>query len=220
MRTLGGLFVALLLAGALSAQYRGNITGTVGNVLYPAGTPGSSPFITSAGSNVVYPGGGGVRTGIRGQRQSGIGATPGIGGISYGYAYPVYVPAYDPSMYAAPTDGSSAPPAQQSPNVIVIYPPQGPPVAPMPPAHPSMQIYQAPPEQAAEESSDTDHYLFAFKDHSIYSVVAYWVDGDTLHYFTNANTHKQCPLSLLDRDLTERLNKESGSELKLPADKK
>jgi hypothetical protein len=46
--------------------------------------------------------------------------------------------------------------------------------------------------------------------------VAYWVDGDTLHYFTSANTHNQASVSLVDRDLTERLNKESGLEVKLP----
>ena len=46
--------------------------------------------------------------------------------------------------------------------------------------------------------------------------MAYWVDGDTLHYFTSGDTHKQVPLSMLDRDLTDRLNRESGTELKLP----
>ena len=46
----------------------------------------------------------------------------------------------------------------------------------------------------------------AFKDHTIYTAVAYWVDGDTLHYFTSGNTHNQVSLSLVDRELTERLN--------------
>jgi endonuclease YncB( thermonuclease family) len=68
------------------------------------------------------------------------------------------------------------------------------------------------PDSTAEPS----HYLIAFKDHTIYSAVAYWVDGDTLHYFTSANTHNQVSLSLIDRDLTERLNKESGLDVKLP----
>jgi len=49
--------------------------------------------------------------------------------------------------------------------------------------------------------------------------VAYWVDGDTLHYFTSGNTHNQVSLSLIDRDLTQRLNKESGLEVNLPAAK-
>jgi endonuclease YncB( thermonuclease family) len=59
-------------------------------------------------------------------------------------------------------------------------------------------------------------YGYPVKDHTIYSAVAYWVDGDTLHYFTSGNTHNQASLSLIDRDLTERLNKESGLDVSLP----
>jgi endonuclease YncB( thermonuclease family) len=70
--------------------------------------------------------------------------------------------------------------------------------------------------QSVEDEFEPSHYLIAFKDHSVYSAVAYWVDGDTLHYFTSGNTHNQVSVSLVDRDLTERLNKESGLELKLP----
>jgi len=51
------------------------------------------------------------------------------------------------------------------------------------------------------------HHLFA---------VAYWVDGDTLHYFTSGNTHNQASVSLVDRELTERLNRELGIDFKLP----
>jgi endonuclease YncB( thermonuclease family) len=68
----------------------------------------------------------------------------------------------------------------------------------------------------AQEQTAPDHYLIALKDHTIYSVVAYWVDGDTLHYFTAGNVHNQASLSLVDRDLTARLNKESGTEINLP----
>jgi hypothetical protein len=50
-------------------------------------------------------------------------------------------------------------------------------------------------------------------------VVAYWADNDTLHYFTAGNVHNQVSLSLVDRDLTTRLNRESGAEVKLPSDK-
>jgi len=42
------------------------------------------------------------------------------------------------------------------------------------------------------------------------------VDGETLHYFTDGSTHNQVSLSLVDRELTERLNKETGSDLRLP----
>jgi len=49
--------------------------------------------------------------------------------------------------------------------------------------------------------------------------VAYWVDGDTLHYFLPGNTHNQVSLALVDRDLTQRLNRESGVEVHLPVGK-
>ena len=71
----------------------------------------------------------------------------------------------------------------------------------------------------AAEPPAADRFLFAFNDHSIYSAVAYWVDGGTLHYFTSGDTHKQAPLSTLDRAFTERLNRGSGSALKLPPEK-
>jgi endonuclease YncB( thermonuclease family) len=110
--------------------------------------------------------------------------------------------------------------------VTVIYPPQPAPVIinqygsdyPAPPARPRM--YEPPVESTGDSyatPSETAHYLLAFKDHTIYSAIAYWVDGDTLHYFTAGNTHNQASLSLIDRDLTQRLNQESGVEVKLPA---
>ena len=53
-------------------------------------------------------------------------------------------------------------------------------------------------------------------DRTIYAAVAYWVEGDTLHYFTSGNTHNQASLSMIDKPLTDRLNKELGVDMKLP----
>jgi hypothetical protein len=50
--------------------------------------------------------------------------------------------------------------------------------------------------------------------------VAYWFDGDTLHYFTTGSTHNQASVSLLDRELTMRLNKELGIDFHIPEPKK
>ena len=124
------------------------------------------------------------------------------------------LPYVDPTQAAPAQDAG---PAQAPPNVVVVYASQ-PPQSPAPEtAHPSMQVYDSgPAPQPADETPAPTSYLFAFKDHSIYSAVAYWVDGETLHYFTTGSTHKQVPLSSLDRDLTERLNQESGADLKLP----
>ena len=62
-----------------------------------------------------------------------------------------------------------------------------------------------PSNPTAEPSS---YYLIAFKDNSIYSALAYWIEGETLHYVTAGNNHNQVSLSLVDRPLTERLNRE------------
>ena len=90
-------------------------------------------------------------------------------------------------------------PQQQQPNVTIIYPPQQPtPVIVMgtPPGQPgdvprsSMQDYppqpQAPPVPYTAHAGRAPYYLLAFKDHSIYSAIGYWVDGDTLHYMRPA----------------------------------
>ena len=87
---------------------------------------------------------------------------------------------------------------------------------------PPANVYEAPrPADSVSEPepAESNRYLLAFKDHTIYSAVAYWVDGDTLHYFTTGNTHNQASLSLIDRELTERLNRELGIDFKLPAAK-
>lgn len=198
MRTLAGLSMAMVFAGALLAQHSG---GRVGGGGFHGGGGGGG-FHLGGGSGLV---GGGRRA------------------VTVPYAYPVYVGSgyyYTPDYATGYTDGSygMAPPAQ-APNVTVIYPPlpapaMGSQFGPGPNPEP-VSPYQ-PSAAQADDQSAPDHYLLALKDHTIYSVVAYWVDGDTLHYFTAGNVHNQASLSLVDRDLTARLNKGSGLEVKLP----
>ncbi|MDR3699891.1 MAG: hypothetical protein P4L56_09675 [Candidatus Sulfopaludibacter sp.] len=231
MRTLVGFAIALLVSCTGFAQYRGStqpyVTGGFGSAVYPAGTAATNPGLQRITPNVVYPGGGGPRLVVpntngganRGFRHGGNG--------SFVYAYPVYVGGYsgftDPSMY----DGSAAPPQQQpqqqsSGGVTIIMPPAQPPVVinQYSGAPPNPQMIAVPPDDTNAQETDTTpeapHYLLAFKDHTIYSAIAYWVDGDTLHYFTTGNTHNQVSLSLVDRAMTERLNKDTGAEVKLP----
>jgi hypothetical protein len=182
--------------------------------------------------NVVYPGGGGPRLHV--PYSNNVQRSP-RGPAAPIYAYPVYVGGgfYDPSAYGY-ADASGAPPQQQPGNVTVIYPPASPTTAtpviinigtPSGTA-PQGAMTPGPPPPAAEpqsdvqsetEASEPTHYLIAFKDHTIYSAIAYWVDGSTLHYFTSGNVHNQVSLSLVDRDLTARLNRESGLTVNLPA---
>jgi endonuclease YncB( thermonuclease family) len=97
----------------------------------------------------------------------------------------------------------------------------GPGPGPMPPPGANPEPV-SPYEYSTAQTDDqtlAGHYLIALKDHTIYAVVAYWIDGDTLHYFTSGNVHNQASLSLVDRDLTARLNKESGQTVDIPAAK-
>lgn len=248
MRTLGGFAFALVLATGLSAQSRGSVapttTGGFGSVVFPGGTPATSPNVTRFFGGVVNPGGGGPRLTVPGGVQPGFGRPAGNGQYRNApgatYAYPVYVfggyggyggynDAYGPEQ--------GPPQQQQQPNITVIMPPAQPATPVIINVGPgggqyttsgspqgSVYVPQPQPESPAVEElpaipDQQERYLLAFKDHSIYSASAYWVDGDTLHYFTSGNTHNQASLSLLDRPLTERLNKEFGVEFKVPAEK-
>jgi hypothetical protein len=241
MRTLSGFCVAVLCAGGLFAQYRNPatpyVTGGFPNVVYPAGTPATVPGLTRFQPNVVYPGGGGPRLHVpgspsssRSSRSNGDGGKGGYGGgILYSYPYPAYYGgSYDPSLYGnGYVDPSGAPPPQQG--STVVYQPTGSPTAapiiinigapPLPNGQPGPPGPSAQPQEQQEENADSSepiHYLIAFKDHTIYSAIAYWVEGSTLHYFTSGNVHNQVSLSLVDRALTERLNREGGLEMNLP----
>jgi hypothetical protein len=206
-----------------------------GNILFPGngGPPGYNAF--SSVTNPSFAGRLGATVGGFGAYRGG-GRHRGGGGGYAPYAYPVYVGGsgygygygsgygygYDPSAQQ-----------QQQGNVMVIYPPPTPPVVinqnfTAPPASSgeqpqdngsdtNMHLYQAPsnnPEPAAS-SNETPYYLIAFKDHSIYTAVAYYIEGDTLHYFTSGNVHNQVSLSLVDQPLTQRLNSERGVDVKM-----
>lgn len=218
MRTLGAISFSLILAGGLSAQTP-VVRGSVGSVVHPAG---NLPGTTRITPSVVNPGGGGVHLVVPGQNNRG-----GVGARGSGFiAYPVYIGGYyDSSSMAtqAPVDYQ-----QQQPNITIVMPPPQTPVPVIinnyyPGATTDNPNAGPPAPQAADDAapaSEPSHYLIAYKDHTIYAAVAYWVDGDTLHYFTEGNRHNQVSLSLVDRDLTARLNRESGVEVKLPAPSK
>jgi hypothetical protein len=213
-----GFGFILLLATSLCAQ-----VGTMGSVVHPAGGAGT-PGVTRSLGSVVNPAQGGTRVISTGGRRG----TPSRAGTVY--LYPVYVGGgyYTPYITqdspmgaapVAPADSVLPPPAQQPVTPVIInynynYPVEVPP----PPHAGNMVQVQAPVEDAS--APETSHYLIAFQDHTIYAATAYWVDGDTLHYFTAGNVHNQASLTLVDRDFTERLNKEAGVEVKLPAPSK
>lgn len=189
----------------------------------------------------------GNKSNIRRIPNNGRGFRSNSNSTPYVFAYPVFIgggydSSYGPSGYGPNGYGPQdmLPPQQpQQPNVTVVFPPQ----QPQPPQQANPVMIQAGPDgqytttgqrpganmydvpqgdataQGQQPSTDTPRFLLAFKDRTIYSVIAYWTDGDTLHYFTSGNVHNQASMSLIDRELTERLNRELGIDFKLPAAK-
>ncbi|MGD0360175.1 MAG: hypothetical protein ABSC93_04870 [Bryobacteraceae bacterium] len=236
MKFFGAAFVAILAVGPLSAQYWS--VGGFGNVAFPG--LGHAPAGGNPWGNVVSPAlpqgaaaasagvvtanrYGSLVTGFRSSGGGGRGARRGTGGI---YAYPVFVGGYGygygngAAQPDQPAADAGVNPQAPPPVVINQYfgaPPadpgsQGPPAEG---AASNFHYYQA---QANEDTapSDTPYYLIAFKDHTVYSAVAYYTEGDTLHYFTSGNVHNQASLSLVDRQLTEQLNRAHNVDLHLP----
>jgi hypothetical protein len=178
---------------------------------------GGGGFRVSGG----FRGGGGFRRGGFGFRGGYYGYYPGFYGGFYdpylwdyggdygdsGYAYPDYG-ATDYGGYTS--YGAPGP----SPQVLIISnqtPPQ--PVIVQPPPAPA--VWNSGPAAQAKKYEDP-LFLLAMKDGTIRAVVAYWVDGMTVHYVTMDHEQKQTPLSSLDHSLSERLNRERNVTFSLP----
>ena len=239
MKLVAAVAGILLWACSLSAQV---ITRSFGSVVFPGGTSATTPGITRNFGSVVFPGGAAVppvRTApptmigispaavtrpIAGQnfRRSPVG-NRGSRANSFVYAYPVFVGGYDNSFVGA--DPGTPPPAMPQAAPAAMYPPETArpvmiQVGPDFPSRAPMSAYQPPAAATVDETAPgSERYLIAFKDHTVYSALAYWFDGDTLHYFTPGNVHNQVSVSLVDRDLTARLNKELGIEFHMPEGK-
>ena len=215
-----------------------------GRVIFPVtGQPPPNGFITG---RVLFPGTGGppgsplsiTDTSFAGRLGATVSGLNNDGyrrfrrsGVAVPYTYPIYVGGY--SDYGNGYGYGYPPPDQ--PNVTIVNPPQQTPQVIINqnflPEHATpviheygddsssgIRLYEAPGREPADTSADenTSFYLIAFKDHSIYSAFAYWVEGDTLHYVTPQRVHNQASLSLVDRELTEKLNRNHSMQVKLP----
>jgi len=139
----------------------------------------------------------------------------------YPYAYAWYVPGYsylgDDSSYGAATQppGSDAASAPQQPVIINQY--FG--VQEHSEAEPAPQaVPNDDPPQAAGDPIGTpqNYYLIAYRNHAVYSALAYWIEDKTLHYVTTQNTHNQASLDLIDLDLTKSLNQTRDVPFSIP----
>jgi hypothetical protein len=204
-----------------------------GSVVFPGGPP-THPRL---GFSVTDPGFasrlGGIVTGFRPYTgaPSGVSVYRRPTSMAVPVPYPVFVGGY----YAA------YPPPQQTPNVIVVAPPQQP--APQVvinqtfAARPEVQeystvsaedsgvrVYQAPAPAPLDssgpvQSQEPTIYLIAFKDGSVRTAIAYWVEDDTLHYVTPQGRPNKASMVLIDRDFSLKLNHQRGLEFHFPAGK-
>ena len=220
-----GLFV-FLSSGLFAQRHVGSSAGTnagYGNVVFPGGRPAiTTPFTQTNRSFATSLGN--VVAGRPAFNNGGARRNQNSGAVVYvPYGYPVYGGGYYGGNYGGYGEGG-APPQQPPQNITIIYPPQPQPMMMVGPQvqSPGGQIREyTSPEPASADTApvqrDADYYLLAFKDHSIYSAVGYWVDGDTVHYITTGNVHNQVSVSLIDRELTAQLNKGRGMQITLPA---
>lgn len=171
---------------------------------------------------------------------------PVYGGYGMGYGYDgfyandypsVHNPApgtYDPIFggynpgpgYAEPDPRASAP---APPTVIINQNFQSDSVRPQFRDYSNVPLPQpgavaAPPTAAAPASSpgaladdQPTIFLIAMQDHTIYPVIAYWVQGDTLNYISLEGARNQVSLARVDRGLSKQLNAERSVPFALPA---
>ena len=206
MKPISVLAVLLLVPACFAQRYRapGGVTYTnptgFGNILYP-GT-GSAPianFPQRLGATVAgNPIGGGAR-----RSRGVVSAYPVFVGGYYGgggyYGDPNYAAQQQPPVNVTVVN---APP--QAPTVIINqnFGPQQPPPAE---GEDTSRVFQ-PTQPTASAEPDHKTYLIAFKDHSVYSAMAYWIEDKTMHYVTPQGTHNQASLDLIDLDFTNKLN--------------
>jgi hypothetical protein len=117
------------------------------------------------------------------------------------YAYPApYGPSPDASTYFDLPPGAA--PGSQQPVIINQYfGAPGPQQTNAPEANNSNTQVPGDPIGSAQ-----NYYLIAYKNHAVYTALAYWVEDKTLHYVTTQNTHNQASLDLIDLALTKSLN--------------
>lgn len=197
------------------------------------------------GTVAGVPYGGGVRGGFRGGYRNNFLGNQGyyylpmplyvgdyFGGYGYGYPPPaegqpnVIVVQQPPSSGQAPVVINQTFVPDTAHPVVREYPP-GPNTDPDPSTS-GLRTYEAPvPTPAPDPGQDNGRqavdvnqqkatiYLIAFKDQTIQAAYAYWVEGNTLHYVTVQGSHNRATLDLIDREMSDRLNRERNIDFTL-----
>lgn len=217
MRTLILIAASITVAGGAFGQQHLNPVGQ-GNILHP-GIPMSGPPrprprnngpVSYQGRTVYVP--------------YAVPYDPFYSGYGYGGSYYGAPGPYDPSYGGYDPNGGYGPAPAQAPVVVINQGYQPDNVHPLVRDYsntplPQAGVVQTPPATGGTAQSDDEPtiFLIAMKDHTIYPVIAYWVDKDTLNYVTVETTVKRVPLDQVDRDLSKQLNDQRNVEFKLPA---
>ena len=205
------LFAIFALGTAAFAQPH-SATGSYGNILHP-GVP--SPGTLRPPAPYSRPGAGSSFN--RGRRS--------YGGAAVYVPYPIYGYGFDnfyPGGYAPPyAPEPPASPDAPTPTVIINQNFQTDTI------HPQFRDYTnvplpapgtvlVPPGSALADDQPTV-FLIAMNDRTILPVIAYWVDGSTLHYVTLQSVPNQVSLDQVDRDFSRKLNADRHVPFALPA---
>jgi hypothetical protein len=179
---------------------------------------------------MTHPLGGyaGGSSGVGGNRFRGAGR-PAVGPYIYPYGYSYYIPGYFDSPGANAWYDPYYGDAALSPALPYATAPAVQPAAPQPVIINQYFGVQGPQAQSGgpDAAGNTqapgnvigtpqNYYLIAYKNHAIYSALAYWVEDKTLHYVTTQNTHNQASLDLIDLNLTKSLNRANEVPFALP----
>jgi hypothetical protein len=217
------LFACLCITSLAFGQARGGaraLGGFSGASRTVIGSPTSAPALGGLPVN-SRPLGGLVSSGIRrSNRSNGFGTSAYFGPVYYVPGASDYASAdfwnspYSPSPV---NDGYAVqPPAPLQPPPIIInqYFDSR---RPLPAPEDAPPVVEDNGLKPGDPLSDPqNYYLIQYKDHTIYSALAYWVEGDTLHYVTTQNTHNQASLSLIDLDKTYKLNEDRSVPFSIP----
>lgn len=73
----------------------------------------------------------------------------------------------------------------------------------------------SPPERSMVADEKPNIFLIALKDSTLRSAIGYWVEDSTLQYVTPQGSVNHVSLDMVDRDLSERLNRERKLDFEL-----
>lgn len=132
-------------------------------------------------------------------------------GYGYGTASSVAVYNANSMPVVMPVQPVAAPAATPAPVIINQY------FNGLPAAPASAAPLAETPKTAGEPLAPVEnYYLIAYKDHSVFSAISYWLEDKTLHYVTTKNAHNQASLDLIDLERTKSLNQARDVPFALP----